>query len=53
MNDDSVKLFAAAMVLFAEVSAMNAENEQRKHLGSAMAYNDSRYTETLKRFTTS
>ena len=38
----------AAALLFARVSGMNAENDQRKVVGSSMAYTDDAYQQAIE-----
>jgi len=52
MEEESAKLIAAAMVLFAEVSGMNAENAQRQHRGESLVYSEYSYAKAIERFVT-
>jgi len=38
----------AAALLFAQVSGMNAENDQRKAVGASMAYTDENYQDAIE-----
>lgn len=46
--DSASRRVLLAMQLFTEVSAMNAENEQRKVLGQSMAYTEEQYQNVLQ-----
>jgi hypothetical protein len=48
LNDSNVNFLAA--MLFAEISAMNAENMQRQVLGHSLAYGEDAYYDVMERY---